>query len=122
MNDKLQFTEGITLAGNHYDGPIDVEVTRYLSSDGGLAIVLITREDGYPDLLSKLTINLEGQGETPNPGCVFVKDYSENEGILDAFVKKGWLRVTGRTVRSGYVSVPEAQVIGDLLELVESSL
>ncbi|QGZ16747.1 hypothetical protein PBI_DEWDROP_100 [Microbacterium phage Dewdrop] len=111
----------IRLAGIDYAGPIEVQLTSYLDANAGSpAIVLITHEEGFPDLLSKVTLNMAGTGSFPAEGCVFVKDYSEGEGMLQAFVDKGWMQPTGRTVRSGWVTVPEAKLIGELAELVKA--
>jgi hypothetical protein len=75
--------------------------------------------DGSPALLLEdeiLSINLAGYDLRPDEGCVFVKNYSEHEGLPDALVAAGiaekvrevsignfgsscWLmRVTGETV------------------------
>jgi len=42
---------------------------------------------------------------------VFIKDYSENEGMLDALVKAGIVEDTGRRVTTGHVTVPVCRVI-----------
>lgn len=118
MNTTPLQLDSITLAGHRYNGPIDVEVTGYLA-DGGIAIILVTREDGYPDLLSKVTVNLSQQGLQPDEDCVFVKDWSESEGMLKAMEEAGWMKATGRRVESGYVRVPEARLLGDLLTAVQ---
>jgi Domain of unknown function (DUF4313) len=67
---------------------------------------------------SSLTVNLPGQDLAD--GCVFVKDYDEvGTGILQAMVDAGLMERTGRTVRSGYVQIPEARLVGALKEEVD---
>jgi predicted GNAT family acetyltransferase len=107
--------EGIRLGGIVYRGPITLEVNRFMHGDN-LAIRLITHEDGYPDVLAAVTVNLPN--ELLAADHVFVKNWSEGEGMLDVMVAKGWMEATGRKVSSGYVQVPEARLTGDLLELV----
>jgi len=118
--DKLIF-DSIQLAGITYNGPIEVQLSQYLDGGpNGVAIVLVTYEEGYPDLLSKVTLNMAGVGSFPAEGCVFVKDYSEGAGTVKAFVDKGWMKPTGRTVKSGWVTVPELKLTGELAELVKA--
>ncbi|AWN07764.1 hypothetical protein HOT31_gp093 [Microbacterium phage Hendrix] len=109
--------DSIVLAGHTYNGPIELELTRYLDPDAGTAIILVTRENGYPDLLSKVTINLGQYGSYPRPGCVFVKDYSESAGMMAAMEAAGWMKPTGRWFQAGFVEVPEAELTGDLERL-----
>ena len=51
---------------------------------------------------------------------MFVKDYSENEQIVDKLVHDGWLVGTDRQVRSGYVTIPVMRLAGDLLDFYNS--
>ena len=48
---------------------------------------------------------------------VFIKDYSENEGMLMALVKAGIVKDTGRRVQSGFVSIPVCKIIAKELLL-----
>ncbi|QNJ55984.1 hypothetical protein SEA_RASPUTIA_94 [Microbacterium phage Rasputia] len=112
--------EQITFGGTTYQD-VTVEVTRYMTQDGSTAIVLTNRDEyGFPGLLTKVTTNLE-PAYSANPGCVFVKDYSENEGLLAAFEELGWMKATGRKELSGWVAVPEVELLGELKERVEAS-
>lgn len=45
------------------------------------------------------------------PGEVFIKDHSENRGMLAALENAGIAKATGETVRSGFVEVPVAKVL-----------
>jgi len=47
----------------------------------------------------------------PAPGCVWIKDYSENEGMLEMLEKAGVVQRTGRVTVSGYVTIPEAKLL-----------
>lgn len=42
---------------------------------------------------------------------VVVKDYSENEGMLDALVEAGGVEDTGQWASFGYVTAPIARVL-----------
>jgi hypothetical protein len=45
------------------------------------------------------------------PKEAFIKDYSENEGILSALVKAGIVERTGRKADSGFVSLPVVRIL-----------
>lgn len=49
--------------------------------------------------------------EPAKKGHVFLKDWSENEGIPDALVKAGIVELTGRTVPTGYCEALEAKLL-----------
>ena len=70
------------------------------------ALQLIDAEDGSP--IATATVNLPDVPAGPNQ--VFVKNYSENEGMLDALVAAGVVKPTGQAVRSGFVEVPVCEL------------
>lgn len=106
----------ITIGGSTYTD-VKLEVTKYMTADGALALILTnTDEDGFPGLLAKVTVNLE-PAYVPSEGTVFVKDYSENEGMLAFLEERGWGKATGRKELSGWVAVPEVELTGDLEKL-----
>lgn len=51
--------------------------------------------------------------EMPQEGCVWIKDYGENEGWEDELLRLGLIELTGRTCSSGFVVVNEGRLIGD---------
>lgn len=90
----------------HNGTACDVYVERYTEGDR-LAIQLIERETGEP--WATATTNLPD--DPLGPDEVFVKDYSENEGMLAALVAAGLVEPTGRSVRTGFVTVPVAKIL-----------
>ncbi|HUV49277.1 MAG TPA: hypothetical protein VMX11_09885 [Actinomycetes bacterium] len=50
-------------------------------------------------------------GTPPPDGCIYVKSYSENEGVLEALVAQGYVEDTGLTVSSGWIDVNVAKVV-----------
>jgi len=75
--------------------------------NGHFALELVDVLDGSP--VAVATVNLPSQNLEHNE--VFIKDYSENEGMLDALVQAGIVEDTGRRVTTGYVTVPVCRVI-----------
>lgn len=79
---------------------------KYLVGDR-ICLQLVDANNG--ELIATATVNLP---ETPlEDGEVFIKDYSENEGMLDALVEAGVVEDTGRRVLSGFVSIPVCRIL-----------
>lgn len=89
----------------------NVGVARY--SNGRLALQLTSAvEDLEDDLylgtpIATATINLPNDEQADNE--VFIKDYSENEGMYDALFDAGYVSEITREVSSGFVVVPVAE-------------
>jgi len=79
-----------------------------------------TFADGHPCLIVKVLYDEFGweeefraavnHCEVPAEGCIFGRDYSEGARIHKALVNAGILVPTGRTVQSGYVTLPECRI------------
>jgi hypothetical protein len=74
--------------------------------NGRLALQLIDAEDGSP--IATATVNLPDVPLGKNQ--VLIKNWSENEGVLEALVAAGVVTPTGQTVRSGFVEVPVCEL------------
>ena len=70
-------------------------------------------QDGSPALevysqfgepLSKVTVCMSSYGETPREGYVFIKDYAENEGVVQALHEAGVIGSPERWLDAGYVT------------------
>ena len=46
-----------------------------------------------------------------NKGETAIKDYSENEGILDVLVQAKIVEITGKTVNSGFCTLPVVKIV-----------
>jgi hypothetical protein len=80
----------------------DCIVRKRQYDNGRPALVLVDAEDGSP--IATATVNLPDVPLGRNQ--VAIKDWSENEGVLDALVAAGVVKHTGQTVPSGFVEVP----------------
>lgn len=76
--------------------------------DGNLAIVI--EDENTFERIAVATVNVGMPG-------VFIKDYSENEGMLKQLVKKGLVKEIGSTI-SGYVEIPEVTLQGAFADAV----
>ena len=91
----------VTLSGQTYT---DVTV-RHENYGDGCAALSVYDDHG---LVVTASVHL---GEHPAPGHIWVKDWSENEGILDSLVAAGVIETTGRIAQSGFVTAHEARVV-----------
>ena len=66
-------------------------------ADGSLALQLM---DDY-ELVATVSVNLTGYHIEVGPGCFWVRNYSESEGLGQALVMAGVLERTGRSVHFG---------------------
>lgn len=83
----------------------------YYAHGNRVALCLVAGEkDECPgEPVSTCTVNLPD--EPLGEGEVFIKDYSENEGMVEFLVKEGVVEKTGREVRSGYIAVPVCKLL-----------
>jgi predicted GNAT family acetyltransferase len=65
----------------------------------GRICLTLTDEQGFPYMTA--TVNLPDQSCKPDE--TFIKDWSENEGILHALVQNDIVLDTGKQVSTGYV-------------------
>lgn len=80
-------------------GPMTGTLSFAEYGDGTLAVTLNTDEG--PE---RLSINLGAYGNTPPEGHIWVKDYSEHEGMAEAIEKAGIAIRTGRKASFGHGS------------------
>lgn len=83
----------------------DVELVFGKYSNGSTAIQGISL---YGEPQFKATVALE---EVPKEGRVFLKGWSENEGIPEALQKAGVVEFTGRKIPTGYCEAIEARLL-----------
>jgi hypothetical protein len=85
----------------------DCELRFQAYGNGRQGIVLVDARDGQD--VAVATVNVPGAllGEKQ----VLIKDYSENEGMLQALERAGIVKATGQTVRSGFATIPVCDLL-----------
>lgn len=78
--------------------------------NGQSAYILEGEPDGFPEEVARITVALP---LPPAEGCIWVKDWSENEGLARQLVAEGLIELTGRFQPSGFVNALEARPIGE---------
>lgn len=94
--------ESVNLCGIEY-GPATLERAAY--ADGSPALRLW----GDEGLIATATVFLAGQPAAE--GCVWIKDWSENSGMLATLIAAGVIEPTGRTAASGFVVAHEGRLL-----------
>lgn len=89
---------------------------RYQAKGGGYAITLIDATDGSP--AATCTACLNSKPPYIDEEQVAIKNYSENEGMLDALIDSGIINPPEYSEYSGYVELPICRIQPELLELV----
>lgn len=89
-----------------YEGEAEIKVGYYLNERK--AIRIFTEEGPF----CVATVNLPNEMIDDNK--VFLKGWSENEGIPEALEKAGVVRLTGRKVVTGFVEALEAELLMEL--------
>lgn len=85
--------------------PVFVQVGTY--RDGSLAVELICAdEEEYGEPFTDVTKYVGGNMPLY---CAAVKNYSENEGIVDFLIQNGLGKLESREIASGFVSIPVFQ-------------
>tara|TARA_R100000008_G_C3515891_1_gene131299 strand:+ start:183 stop:524 length:342 start_codon:yes stop_codon:yes gene_type:complete len=102
----------------------DCEVIPAKYRNGIIALKLETMDPhGYPVPVAVATVNLEDYEDeilsaidATGNNYTFIKDYSENEGMLDALVKAGIVSEPLGFYHTGYVTCPLVEVLIDVEE------
>lgn len=80
--------------------------------DGSIAIKASQVVDGFSEPILFVTVNL---GHPLPENCIAVKDYSENEGVLDCLQELGLITEVVCRERSGYVIIPVCRYDPEIL-------
>lgn len=89
------------------DGPALLIKTEY--KDGGTALIL--RDPLTDEMLSVATVNLPSHKCKLMEGQVFIKNWSENEGMLEALQAAGVIGPVLEEVPTGFVKAQRVQVL-----------
>lgn len=85
----------------------DVVLKKDTYIDGSTCLSLVDAHDCSP--IARCTAAL--QNEVPPDGHVFIKDWSENEGMLEFLVKNGVVEDTTDRIPTGFVKVAVCKLL-----------
>lgn len=93
----------------------DCYIKREQYKSCGLALELISADDDEHILMATTCV----LGVLLGPEEVVIKNYSENEGILDILISSGIVCPTSMIVQTGFVQSPIVRVNMDVLKYYE---
>lgn len=96
------------MTGLYFKGTeVVVELTKYKTGDN-TAIVLFSAEDGSPYATATVNVpDVEREGDE-----VFIKNYSENEGILEFLEENNIVKRTDKDLYTGnFISLPICKLL-----------
>lgn len=96
-NQTIKYKPMKTITFNGYT--LSVEHGTY--RNGQNAIDLTDTEDGSPFMTASVSLETDLKEDE-----VAIKDYSENEGVLDALIEHGMIEAPHKVVEIGYVQIP----------------
>ena len=96
----------VTLDAHYINGEVAIRAATY--PNGSTALLLI---DTDGEQLGVATVALD---ELPGDGNVFIKDWSENSGLLAALQRAGIVGPVIRDIPTGFVTVYEVELIDEL--------
>jgi hypothetical protein len=105
---------GLYVGAARFTQPGYVCLGQYRSGETAIEIL---GEDGEPQATASVALAPYGARVT-GPGYVWLKGWSENEGLPEALVQAGIVRLTGRVHATGFVEALEAEVIGKAREVL----
>jgi hypothetical protein len=100
---------GITITFQERKYPL--YATHYREEHGGRK-ALVLWDKNHNDIAYVATVNLPDEYLAKNQ--TFIKDYSENAGILKVLEDAGVVKDTGQRVQSGFVEFPVVELQGRL--------
>ena len=93
----------ITVNTKYIQGEVELQFAKY---DNGSPAIQAFSLYGEPEFTATVALD-----EIPKPGYVFLKGWSENQGIPEALVKAGIVELTGRKLPTGYCEAEEAKLL-----------
>ena len=92
----------ISVNTKYCEGTVELNFAKY--GNGSTAIQAF--QGGKPMFVATVALD-----ETPPRGHIFLKGWSENEGVPAALEKAGVVKRTGRKIPTGYVEAEEAELL-----------
>ena len=98
---------------NSFGTDVEVKVDLLEYANGGTAIVLKSYETefDYWEDYSIASVFIEGHSEYLEKKKVFIKDYSENEGVLNFLQQNGIVGPVIDTLNNGFVDVYLVEIL-----------
>ncbi len=94
----------IHVKSRYFSGEVELQFGKY--GNGSIAIKAFDLPGGDPAFTATVAVD-----EMPSDGCVFLKGWSENEGVPEALEKAGIVEFTGGGACSGFCVADEYKLL-----------
>jgi hypothetical protein len=86
-------------SGPYGEYEIEIKFSKYLNGQNRMEFT--DKKDGFPVLIASVAIE-----ESLSPDEIAIKNYSENEGVLNFLIEKEVISSPLKYFNSGFVSIP----------------
>ena len=94
----------------HNDTIVELYKTKYCEPNN-IALVACTDDNGSKEEFGVVSIN---PSEVLEKGYVAIKNWSENEGILNILIREGVVSTPSHFIKSGFVDIPVCKLLVEL--------
>ena len=94
----------------HTDTIVELYKTKYCKPNN-IALVAYIADHGYIEEFGVIAVN---PSEVLGKGYVAIKNWSENEGILNILIREGVVSTPSHFIKSGFVDIPVCKLLVEL--------
>lgn len=94
----------------HTDTIVELYKTKYCEPNN-IALVAYTDDNGYKEEFGVISVN---PSEVLEKGYVAIKNWSENEGILNVLIREGVVSTPNLFIKSSFVDIPVCKLLVEL--------
>lgn len=94
----------------HTNTVVDLYQSEYCEPNN-IALVAFNNSEGYMEEYAVVSTNPNAELEK---GFVAIKNWSENEGILNVLIREGVVSTPSHFIRSGFVDIPVCELLVEL--------
>ena len=94
----------------HTDTIVELYKTKYCEPNN-IALVAYTDDNEYKEEFGVISVN---PSEVLEKGYVTIKNWSENEGILNILIREGVVSTPSHFIKSGFVDIPVCKLLVEL--------
>lgn len=100
----------VQFAWPHTNTIVELYQSKY-SDPNNIALVAYTNDNGFKEEFGIVSVN---PSEVLKNGHVAIKNWSENEGILNVLIREGVVSTPSHFIRSGFVDIPVCELLVEL--------
>ena len=100
----------VQFAWPHTNTIVELYQAKYCEPNN-IALVACTNDNGFKEEFGIVSVN---PSEVLKNGHVAIKNWSENEGILNVLIREGVVSTPSHFIKSGFVDIPVCKLLVEL--------